>query len=218
MGAGALARFVLAAAWPGDGRRGRAYLGRRALAASTIPEAEFRQVFVSMLGAAPWPDRRLLITSVDAETGEAKVFDRDSGVELVDAVAASCAVPIVLPPITVNGRRYVDGGVRSVTNADLATGCDRVVVIAPVTFGVKRRQRIRHQLTALGADVRSAIVAPDAPARKAIGANVLDPARRADAARAGREQAARVVDSVRAVWAETAVGAVPVAPSTSARE
>jgi len=217
MGAGALARFVLAAAWPGDGRRGRAYLGRRALAASTIPEAEFRQVFVSMLGAAPWPDRRLFITSVDAETGEAKIFDRDSGVELVDAVAASCAVPIVLPPMTVDGRRYVDGGVRSVTNADLATGCDRVVVIAPVTFGVKRRQRIRHQLTALGAGVRSVIVAPDAAARKAIGANVLDPARRADAARAGREQAARVVDSMRAVWADTAVGAEPVAPSTSAR-
>jgi NTE family protein len=206
MGAGALARFVLAAAWPGDGRRGRAYLGRRALAASTIPEAEFRQVFVSMLGRAPWPERRLLITSADAETGEAKVFDRDSNVELVDAVAASCAVPIVLPPMTVNGRRYVDGGVRSVTNADLATGCDRVVVIAPVTFGVKRRQRVRHQLRALGAEVRSVIVSPDAAARKAIGANVLDPARRADAARAGREQAARVMDQVRAVWATTAVG------------
>ena len=82
---------------------------------------------------------------VDAETGEARVFDRDSGVELVDAVAASCAVPLVLPPMTVAGRRYVDGGVHSVTNADPA-GCDRVVVLAPVTSGIKRRQRIRHQL------------------------------------------------------------------------
>ena len=200
MRAGALIRFVLAAAWPGDERRARAYLGRRALAASTIPESEFREIFVAMLGDAPWPDRRLLITSVDAETGEAKVFDRSSGVPLVDAVAASCAVPIVLPPMTVDGRRYVDGGVRSVTNADFAAGCDRVVVVAPVTFGIKRRQRVRHQLARLGADVRSIVISPDAAARKAIGSNPLDPARRAAAARAGREQAATVIDAVRAVW------------------
>lgn len=202
MGAGALVRLILAAAWPGDDRRGRAYLGRRALAAQTIPESEFRQVFVSMLGDSRWPERRLLLTAVDAETGEAKVFDRDSGVELVDAVAASCAVPIVLPPVTVNGRRYIDGGARSLTNADLATGCDRVVVLAPATFGIKRRQRVGDQLRRLGPEVRSVIVSPDAMARKAIGSNVLDPARRAPAARAGREQAARVVDAIREVWAE----------------
>ena len=202
MGAGVLLRFILAAAWPGDGRGGRAYLGRAALKTSTIPEAEFRRVFVTMLDDAPWPDQKLLLTAVDAETGEAKVFDRDSGAALADAVAASCAVPLVLPPMTVNGRRYVDGGVRSVTNADLAVGCDRVVVIAPVTFGIKRRQRIRHQLARLGADVRSVVVSPDAAARKAIGSNPLDPARRAAAARAGREQATGVVDAVRALWVD----------------
>lgn len=202
MSASALMRFVLAAAWPGDERRGRAWLGRAALTAPTIPEAEFRQVFVSMLGAAKWPDRRLLIASVEAESGEAKVFDRDSGVELVDAVAASCAVPLVLPPMTVAGRRYVDGGVRSVTNADLATSCDRVVVLAPVNFGIKRRQRVRHQLKGLGEGVRWVVVTPDKATRKAIGGNVLDPARRAAAARAGHDQAAAVVDAVRSVWGE----------------
>lgn len=207
MGTAALARFVLAAAWPGDERRGRVYLGRRALAARTIPEAEFRQVFVAMLKDGAWPARRLLITAVDAETGEVKVFDRDSGVELVDAVAASCAVPTVLPPMTVEGRRFVDGGVRSVTNADLATGCDRVVVLAPVTFGVKRRQRIRHQLSRLGGGVESLVVSPDAAARKAIGSNPLDPARRAAAARAGHDQAATVIDAVRSLWSASRVPA-----------
>jgi NTE family protein len=200
MGAGALARFLFAAAWPGEGRRARAYLGRAALAAQTIPEQAFRERFVSMLHAKSWPDRKLLITAVDAQTGEPKVFDRDTGVELVDAVAASCAVPVVLPPMTVAGRRYVDGGTRSIANADLAVGCDRVVVLAPVNFALKPRLRISRQLRHLGAHVRSVVVSPDSAARKAIGSGVLDPARRAAAARAGRDQAKTAVDAIRSVW------------------
>lgn len=201
MGVGALARFLIAAAWPGDGTRGRAYLGRLALAARTIPESDFRSLFESMLPGNTWPQRKLLVTAVDAGSGEPKVFDRDSGVELVDAVAASCAVPIVLPPMTVAGRRYVDGGARSIANADLAVGCERVVVLAPVNFGIKRAQRIGHQLRRLGTEVRSAVVTPDSVTRRAIGSNPLDPARRAASARAGRAQAKSVVDQVRAVWA-----------------
>ncbi len=201
MGTGALARFVVATAWPGDGRGAGRYLGRAALAARTIPEEEFRAVFASMLQGSGWPDRSLRITAVDAVTGELKIFERDSGVELVDAVAASCAVPMVLPAMTVAGRRYVDGGARSVTNADLATGCDRVVVLAPVSFAIRRVHRISRQLRSLGPDVRSIVVRPDADARKAIGSNVLSPAQRAASARAGREQGKRVAGAVRAVWA-----------------
>ena len=201
MGLGALGRFLVAAALPGDGRRARRWLGRAALTARTIPEPEFHARFESMLGDAAWPDdRRLLITAVEAESGETKVFDRDSGVALVDAVAASCAVPLVIPPMTVAGRRYIDGGSRSIANADFATGCDRVVVLAPVAFGIRRAQRIRYQLGLLGADVRSVVITPDAAARKAIGSNPLDPARRAASARAGLDQAASIVDAVRGVW------------------
>ncbi len=200
MGAGALARFVVATAWPGDGRGAGRYLGRAALAASTIPEADFRAVFATMLSGVEWPDRRLRITAVDAETGELRVFERDSGVALVDAVAASCAVPMVLPAMTVAGRRYIDGGSRSVTNADLATGADRVVVLAPVSFALRRIHRIANQVRALGPDVRSIVLTPDAAARKAIGSNVLSPARRAASARAGRDQARLVASAVRDAW------------------
>lgn len=205
MGAGALARFVVATAWPGDGRGAGRYLGRAALAARTIAEQDFRAVFVTMLHGAEWPDRRLRITAVDAGTGELKVFERDSGVALVDAVAASCAVPMVLPAMTVAGRRYIDGGSRSVTNADLATGADRVVVLAPVSFAIRRIHRITNQLRALGPDVRSIVLAPNAAARKAIGSNVLSPARRAAAAGAGRQQGKLVAASVREVWTPAAV-------------
>jgi NTE family protein len=202
MGMGALARFVLASVWPGDARRGRAYLGRAALAASTVPESDRRAVIEGRLPRRSWPERRLLIAAVDARTGEARVFDRDSGVALTDAVAASCAVPIVWPAITINGRRYIDGGVRSIANADLATGCDRVVVLAPVTVALRPSGRIARQLSKLGPGVRAVVVSPDAEARRAIGRNVLDPAQRAASARAGRRQAGSVASAVHAVWSD----------------
>jgi NTE family protein len=200
MGNGALVRFVIASLWPGDGRRGRAYLGRAALAARTVPESERRAVIESRLRSNQWPERRLLITAVDAESGDVRVFDRDSGVPLSEAVAASCAVPIVWPPITIRGRRYIDGGVRSIANADLAFGCDRVVVLAPVTVALRRSGRIASQLGGLGPGVRSVVVSPDAEARGAIGRNVLDPAKRAASARAGRRQAASAISAVGDVW------------------
>jgi NTE family protein len=200
IGLGVIARLVVASFWPGDERRGRAWLGRAALASRTVPEADRRKVIEERLPKPSWPDRRLLITAVDTETGDARVFDRDSGVALVDAVACSCAVPIVWPPMTVEGRRYMDGGMRSVANADLATGCERVVVLAPVTFAVRRSSRIASQLAALGSNVQSVVLSPDHQAREAIGRNVLDPARRAGSAQAGRRQAGASAPSVAAVW------------------
>jgi NTE family protein len=200
MGATAMLRFITAALWPGDEQKARARLGRAALRARTVPEAERRAVIERRLPSAAWPERSLLITSVDAETGELRVFDRDSGVPLPEAVAASCAVPLVWPPITIGGRRYIDGGVRSATNADLAAGCDRVVVLAPITFALRRSSRIASQLSSLGASIRSVVVSPDAQARQAIGGNVLDPAHRVGSARAGHAQSTAVAESVAAVW------------------
>ncbi len=200
MGAATTLRFVAAMAWPGDEQQARARLGRAALKARTVPEAERRAVIGKRLPSASWPQRRLLITAVDAETGELRVFDRDSGVQLPEAVAASCAVPLVWPPISIGERRYIDGGVRSVANADLAGGCDRVVVLAPVTFALRRSARISSQLASLGAGVRSVVISPDSQARRAIGGNVLDPARRVAAARAGHAQSAGVAESVAAIW------------------
>jgi NTE family protein len=104
-----------------------------------VPEAQRRAIIDGRLPRHEWPAHpRLLVTAVDAETGEAVVWDHDSGVDLVDAVAARCAVPLVWPPMSVNGRRYVDGGVRSPINADYATGCSRVVVLAPTTAAIRR--------------------------------------------------------------------------------
>jgi NTE family protein len=182
-----------------DERRAMARIGSMALKARTVPEEVRKAVFASRLASHEWPAVKLVITAVSVD-GEFVTFDKDSGVSLVDAVAASCAVPTVWPPVTINSRRYMDGGMRSPYNADLAKGYDRVVVIAPTTVAFRRSQSMSAQISRLGSGVRSAVVAPDSAARSAIGMNVLDPTRRGPAARAGRKQATDVLDGVAKVW------------------
>ena len=183
-----------------DARSARASIGRMALAARTVPEAERRAVIESRLRVHTWPDRRLLIVAVDADSGEFTAFDRDSGVPLVDAVSASCAVPGVWPTVSIGGRRWIDGGIRSAANADLAAGHAQIVVVAPITSGWGPITSVAAQVAELRKQARVVVVAPDEAARRAIGRNVLDPARRAASARAGRAQAASVADAVAGVW------------------
>lgn len=190
----------------GPRARVRARIGAVARKADTVPEAERIAVIGRRLPVHEWPQRSLRITVVDAHSGEFRVLDRHSGIPLVDAVTASCAVPGVFPAVTVSsgaghGTRYMDGGVRSPANADLAAGAERVVVLAPIVRGIGPQIGVAPQVAALrAAGSRVALVSPDAAAVDAIGRNVLDPARRAGAARAGRAQAADVTDTIAAVW------------------
>ncbi|WP_091941757.1 patatin-like phospholipase family protein [Trujillonella endophytica] len=180
----------------------RRRVGALAMAAAdaglTPTEEERLAVIGSRLVSSEWPDRRFVVTAVDARSGEFSRLDRDSGVPLVPAVAASCAVPGVYPPVTIDGRRYVDGGMRSAANADLAEGYERVVVLAPIARGIGPLASVDAQVTGLVA--RVAVVSPDEAGRRAIGRNVLDPAARRPSAEAGRAQAAAVVDRVREAW------------------
>ncbi|WP_405595921.1 patatin-like phospholipase family protein [Streptomyces sp. NBC_01410] len=178
-------------------------LGRMALARDNGDEASRREVIARRLLSHTWPERRLLVTAVDALTGALKTYDRDSGVPLVDAVAASCAVPGVWPPVTIDGRRWIDGGVHTTANAHLAAGYERVVVLAPIASGTKAIASPRAQAAQLAAaGARVEVITPDPAARKAIGRGRLDPALRAPAARAGLAQAAAHVKAVAAVWAQ----------------
>jgi NTE family protein len=202
LGRGTLVRFVLAALTGGrDPQAARARIGRVALRASTMPESERIAVIGARLPVKEWPGRSLRVTAIDAHDGAFRVLDRSSGVPLVHAVAASCAVPGVYPPVTVGATRLVDGGMRSPVNADLAAGAARVVVLAPIPRGLGRGTGVGRQVEELRAGgARVALVTPDHDAIAAIGRNVLDPARRAGSARAGRAQAAAVADTVRDVW------------------
>ena len=183
-----------------DPARARARIGRMALAARTGPEARRREVIAARVPSEEWPARRLLITAVDAVTGEFAVFTGASGVSLVDAVGASCAVPGVWPPVSMAGRRWIDGGIRSPANADLAAECERVVVLAPIRRGMRAASAVATQAAELSGGRAVAVVSPDQAAVAAIGRNVLDPARRAPAARAGHAQAGAALDRVSSVW------------------
>ncbi|MEU8433331.1 patatin-like phospholipase family protein [Streptomyces sp. NPDC029216] len=200
-GAGLLARYVLAMVRSRDAAEYGRRVGAIALAADTPDEAERRAVLAARLVSHEWPERRLVVTAVDALTGESALFDRERGAGLVDAVAASCAVPGVWPPVTIDGRRYVDGGVRSAVNADLAAGYRRVVILAPLPVGVGKLPSPVQQAERLRAEgARVLLIASSPEARKAFGRNILDPARRAPAARAGLAQAAAHVAEAAAVW------------------
>jgi len=200
LGGRAVTRIAWTVVRSRDPQRARARIGHMALAAKTVPEAERRAIIESRLPVKTWPERRLKITAVEAATGEFVTFDKDSGVELVDAVAASCAVPGVWPPVTIDGRRYVDGGVRSAANVDLAAGYARVLVLAPITTGFGPMPSVARQVAELEKQSTVVVVSPDKTARRAFGRNMLDPARRAPAAEAGRTQAAAVAESVRATF------------------
>jgi NTE family protein len=108
----------------------RAEIGKMALNAQTISEeaSVSRSMFAPFVGQA-WPNQ-FRVTTVNARTGQLQVWDASSGVPLERAVAASTAAPCIWPPITINGERYIDGGVRSMLNADLAIGFDIVIAVS----------------------------------------------------------------------------------------
>lgn len=200
LGAKVMLRYALAMVGPRAPVKVRKRIGRLALRANTGEESARLAVIESRLPVKEWPTRELQLTAVDTATGEFQVFDRSSEVPLVSAVAASCAVPGVWPPVTINDRRYMDGGARSGTNADLAAGYDRVVVIAPLPRGIGPMPGAAAQVEALRAHAQVTLVTPNRASVQAFGRNVLDPKRRAGAARAGRTQATTLAAEIRTTW------------------
>src|SRR5215469_13528401 len=163
MGRALMLRYGLAVFTPGTAAGARKRLGRVARRSPPLAEAERRAVIGAWLPSHEWPAQRLLITAVDADTGEGTTFDSSSGVSLIEAVSASCAVPGVWPPVALNGRRWMDGGMRSAANADLAAGSERVVVLAPIWKGLRVMPAALLQCQALARGGSAVVlVAPDA--------------------------------------------------------
>jgi NTE family protein len=171
-------------------------IGAVALSTQTVTEPVRRNVIAQRLPSHDWPDRVLRIPAIDTATGELVVFDRNSGVGLVDAVAASCAVPAVWPPVTIGERRYMDGGVGSPVNMALANDCAVAVVLVPSgrstpsPFGGGAAEEVEaYAGAAFG-------VFADDESIAAFGPNPLDPACRKPSALAGREQGRRIAAAV----------------------
>lgn len=184
--------FVMAMTTPGTTKEEKLQrIGAIALASDTVAEPLRRAVIGHRLPSREWPDRMLRVTAIDVATGELVIIDRDSGIPLVDAVAASCAVPGAWPPVTVGTRRFMDGGVGSSVNMTAASDCDAVVVLVPSSettpspFG----DGAVTEIAAFPGEVL-AVFADDASIT-AFGPNPLDPACRIPSANAGRAQGRR---------------------------
>ena len=186
----------------------RTAIGRFALEADALPEDQFLALF-SFLKDAAWPDR-YACTAVDAESGEFVVWDAKASAPLDRAVASSCAVPGLFSPITIGGRRYMDGGMRSGTNADLAVGHDRVLVISLMT-GARaasadpRMARLfqtmvgeQKVLADAGASVE--VLGPDKGAADVMGMNLMDPAIAPRSALEGARQGEEIADRIGRFW------------------
>ena len=162
----------------------------------------WRSVVAARLPDARWPERRVLLTAIDARTGEPAVFDRDSGVDLVDAVAASTSGASAY---RIGHRRYLDGGYRRNENADVATGFARVVVLAPLGGRSLHPPEWGMQLAAQVEELRTSgslveTVVPDDAAEHLFGANAMDASLRPAAARAGHEQGAALAGRLAGFW------------------
>ncbi|WP_371596753.1 patatin-like phospholipase family protein [Streptomyces sp. NBC_00564] len=171
-------------------------MGEMALAAETVTEAERRTVIETRLPSHSWPEHNLSVVAVNAATGETRIFDRSSGVGLVDAVTASCAIPGVWPAATVGDARYIDGGVRSFTNLDLAAGYARTLVIAPMPDPVLDADTA--SLAERGSLIE--VITPDEAALAAFGTDPLSPASRTPAGHAGFTQGQATAQAVAELW------------------
>lgn len=197
-------RIIAAAGSPADMRRrlGAAALELDAASDGSGP-ARWRAVVAARLPSRSWPERTLLITAVDARTGEPVVFDRHSAVDLVDAVAASTSSGL---PYAIGEDRYIDGGYRRNENADLAAGFDRVLVLSPLGGRTRHPPQWGTHLAAQVDELRAAgstveTVLPDGTSRNAFGDNLMDPSTRAPAARAGFEQGRALAGKLADLWA-----------------
>ncbi|MDQ0924929.1 NTE family protein [Pseudarthrobacter sp. W1I19] len=166
-------------------------------------QAQWRSTVAARLPNQGWPQRRVLITAVDAQTGEPAVFDCHSGIDLVDAIAASCSSGL---PYRIGDIPYIDGGYRSnAENADLAAGYRRVLVLSPFGgkslvpkhWGVQLATQV-HELRVHGSRVET--IFPDSNSEHMFGANAMDFSLRPPAAQVGYEQGKALAGQLTEFW------------------
>jgi NTE family protein len=198
--------IIAAAENPADMRRrmGAAALEMDA-ALGGSGQTQWRATVAARLPSQHWPEQTVLITAVDAHTGEPVVFDRHSGVDLVDAVAASTSNGFGVPPCSIGDNRYIDGGYRRNENADLAAGYGRVLVLSPLGGRTRHPLDWGMQLAAQVDELRAGgsrveTILPDSDSLNAFGTNLMDLSTRLPAARAGYEQGRALAEQLTEFW------------------
>ena len=183
-------------------------IGRTALSADTIAQDSYLGLFEILEGIA-WP-AGFRCTAIDAETGELVVFGPESGVPLRDAVASSCALPALFPPVTINGRPYMDGGIISDLNATSVASTDVVVVLSCHSLespdaedhdaSITSLATADAELAQLRETTRLIAVGPDFGEMNITADQMMDPNVAAQAVRVGQLQAGREAAAILATW------------------
>ncbi len=203
-----LQKMQEAASGERDPQEVRREIGEFSRAAQTVDEASFLAGFGRQLAEAEegaWPGHGYACTAVDTATGAFVIWNAESKVSLSRAVASSCSVPGVFPAITLNGRRYMDGGMRSATNADLAKGHKKTVVIAvrlaAGEFGDRMMAPVTREIAVL-TDAGGAVelIVPDEASTAAFGMNLMNPKNRPAAAKAGLDQGRALAATLQPFW------------------
>lgn len=178
----------------------RKEIGAFSLSSKTMSEDAFVAMIGGGLAPGAWPEK-YACTTVDAETGEFHLWRKADGVELARAVSSSCSVPGIFPSVTIKGRRWMDGGMRSSISIDQAAGHRKVLAVAVIPAIARAWLMPRFEAEANA--VRSAggemtLIAPDDASAEAFGPNLMDGSRRPAVMEAGRAQgraeAARLKD------------------------
>jgi NTE family protein len=151
-------------------------VGRMARAAQPVMDGAAYRAFIGSSLPAEWPAGDLRLTTIDCETGETVLLDSGSGMDLIDAVAASCAVPAYFPTVQYKGRHFTDGP-RGPYIAALAAelGLQAIVFVGlrlPFMAGADEHA----ELDALAAGGMPVARVTDGPAFAAAGVDLMDPA------------------------------------------
>lgn len=160
-----------------------------------IPRVKRMSVIKSRLVTQQWP-KNLVLTTIDADSGELVLLDASSNWDLIDAVAASAAVPGLWPIVRKQGKIWLDGGMYSTSNALLAQNYSKIVIIAPMPKKMGFFPSIYEDLSILQKHSNVILITPNAQSRKTIGSNPFDLKRCPKIVEAGKQQGIHIANEV----------------------
>lgn len=174
-------------------------IGKQACDSPTGSEDRWIASFDTLMGVHDWPDADLRVVAMSTSKGERRVWTKADGIDLPRAVASSCSVPGLFPPVTIDGDRFTDGGAWSPSNADILAGegLDAVLFIGPIAGFLAGRPQVEIELELLEAKgARTGSLVPGEGFAE-LRMKLMDPAFRKEGVEAGRQDGKAAAGRVR---------------------
>jgi NTE family protein len=170
---------------------------------TTFTPLAWKKIISEHIFMLDWSERALQVVATDCESGQLVIFDKLSGVSLLDAIAASSATPGLVDPIKIDGRYYTDGGLHSAKSIAFAAGAQKIIIISPMgTAGwpINNKHYFMQveKLKESGSDVM--FITPDYPSRIEFEDNPFLIQTRAHTAEAGFIQGRKLPEDIKSFW------------------